>query len=274
MKKVISILIIAAMFFMLGCSAANNNHQGSGSQTVDLVIPTDTATTDPTDNTGEVTAVPADTPSITNAPATAEPATLPPTTPPTEPPTEPPTPTPKPTAEPLPDGTYAGAMSWAENNYFSSERSHVKLTLNYSKTLKQLSDMGYYGELTIFSKTIIDDDTNDLMEWLVRVISYENRNGTLYLHAVDAYSDESLVFAESENNFFIPTNVDLPFTSDAEITDYAIDLSYFYGPEYSVNVFSWRDLNAYYNSHSCYDVYVNVTISNGKVASMEFVYIP
>lgn len=280
MRKVISLLIIAAILCVVGCSAANNGSSGSGTQTVDVISPTDTAATDPSGNTVDVTAAQTEKPVITDAPTTPAPATPPPTDPPTEPPTEPPTdpptelptPTPKPTAEPLPDGRYSGQMSWADNNYFSSERSHVKLTLNYKKTLKQLSDMGYYGELTVVSKTIFD--TNDLMEWRVSVVSYENRNGTLYLHAIDVYSDESLVFAESENNFFIPTHVDLPFASDAEITDYAIDLSYFYGPDYSPNIFSWRDLNAYYNNHSCYDVYVDVEISNGKVASMEFVYIP
>lgn len=131
MRKVISILIIAAILCIAGCSAANIGSSSNGTQTANVISPTGAAATDPSGN--DVTGVPAEKTTITVAPATPEPATPPPTELPTEPPTEPPTPTPKPTAEPLPDGSYSGQMSWAENNYFSSERSHVKLTLNYKK---------------------------------------------------------------------------------------------------------------------------------------------
>lgn len=180
----------------------------------------------------------------------------------------------------LEDGIYHGQFSWEANNCFANGEDRAVLTLCIPKDSQWIIENDYHGELLVESKTIMDEwaDEPAFASWHVTVdrVAYENGEYCFYTRSV--YNGEVLVFRESDNTYYVMTETVIPFTESAQVTDYAICIDYLYDYSKSPNVFSWRDLGAYYNNNFCYDVcydvWAYITVVNGKITAMEFEYLP
>lgn len=174
----------------------------------------------------------------------------------------------------LEDGIYHGQFSWEANNCFANGEDRAVPTLSIPKDSQWIIENDYHGELLVESKTILDECETAFASWYVTVdrVAYENGEYCLYTRSV--YDGEVLVFRESDNTYYVMTETVIPFTESAQVTDYAICLDYLYDYSKSPNVFSWRDLGAYYNNNFCYDVWAYITVVNGKITAMEFEYLP
>ena len=178
----------------------------------------------------------------------------------------------------LEDGIYHGQFSWEANNCFANGEDRAVLTLSIPKDSQWIIENDYHGELLVESKTIMNEGEWGFASWHVTVdrVAYENGEYCLYTRSV--YDGEVLVFRESDNTYYVMTETVIPFTESAQVTDYAICIDYLYDYSKSPNVFSWRDLGAYYNNNFCYDVcydvWAYITVVNGKITAMEFEYLP
>ena len=172
------------------------------------------------------------------------------------------------------DGVYHGQFSWEANNCFANGEDRAVLTLSIPKDSQWIIENDYHGELLVESKTIMDEYEPVFASWHVTVdrVAYENGEYCLYTRSV--YNGEVLVFRESDNTYYVMTETVIPFTESAQVTDHAICIDYLYDNSKSPNVFSWRDLGAYYNNNFCYDVWAYITVVNGKITAMEFEYSP
>lgn len=180
----------------------------------------------------------------------------------------------------LEDGIYHGQFSWEANNCFANGEDRAVLTLSIPKDSQWIIENDYHGELLVESKTILDECETAFASWYVTVdrVAYENGEYCLYTRSED--NGEVLVFRESDNTYYVMTETVIPFTESAQVTDYAFCIDYLYDYSKSPNVFSWRDLGAYYNNNFCYhayfydDVWAYITVVNGKITAMEFEYSP